>query len=422
MGEGRLDEALGMLHQAFDRQPSIDAVRGLAEGYAMRGNWDKAEQYARAWISFDPRSDAARFLLVIVLTVLGRRGDASREAEVATSVNPSGPLAWAALCYTRLPTRDPRKGARPNLEAAKWAANKCAEFDPDGLLTQAICWLIAMAANDPDPKLPAAMPGPGQSSLDALRWLGTAEHSLGFDASALFFYIRILRFEPQDRLALARAVQLARANTTLTGALVSSPWMIAALPAQLGLGNLYQYARAFVDRRELPPPIVATLRTEILWRRAHSMLRPLLGAALTAAGVYWVYAGQVEPNGGKVVGGDALALAGLWLLGSWIHARWRLRHPRRDKQLVDLSPELLDLLRRDTLPLKARSPVWPLSAAVLGSLGTFFFSMGFTAAPEDRPFGLISGPVMVGVGVWVVTRWLRLRWRLRNLAIRGRRR
>jgi tetratricopeptide (TPR) repeat protein len=414
LDEGRLDVALRRLHQAFDHQPSLEAVRGLAEAYAYRGNWDKAEQYARAWISFDPRSDPARLFLVIVLIVLGKRADAAREAQVATSVNPSGPLAWAAHCYSSLPTRDPGKRARPNLEQAKSAANKCAEFDASGLLTQAICFLIALAGNDSDPKLPVSRPGPDQSSVDALRWLGTAEHSLGFDAAAMFLYTRLLHIDPQDRLALARAVQLTRANTTITGALVSSPWMIAALPAQLGLANLYYYARAFSDRQEFPELVVATLRTEILWRRAHSALRPLLGAALTAAGVYWVYSGDAESNGGKVFGGDVLLWAGLWLLGSWVYALWRLRHPRKGKRLVELTPELLDLLRRDTLPLKARSLVWPLSAGILASLGVFFFSMGFTGAPEDRPFGLISGPVMVGISAWVVTRWLMLRWRLRH--------
>jgi tetratricopeptide (TPR) repeat protein len=92
MGDGRLDAALGLLHPAFDHEASPEAARGLAEAYAFRGNWDKAERYARAWISADPESDAARLFLVIVLAVLGRSSDAAHEAAVATSVHPGSPL------------------------------------------------------------------------------------------------------------------------------------------------------------------------------------------------------------------------------------------------------------------------------------------------------------------------------------------
>jgi Tetratricopeptide repeat len=414
MGEGRLDAALGLLHPAFDHESSPEAARGLAEVYVFRGNWDKAERYARAWISADPESDAARLFLVIVLAVLGRSSDAAHEAAVATSVHPGSPLGWAALSYAYLPSREPRKGIRVNVDHARWAAGRCAELDPDGLLTQAIYALIAVAANDRAPQFPSAGPDQNPSSLDAIRWLGTAEHSLGYDATALALYDVILDAEPHDQLALARAVQLAHANTTFAGLLVSNPWVIAVLPAQLGLGNLYQYLRGFGERQYLPQRIAATLRTAILWRRAHSARRPLLGAVLAAAAIYWIYRSQVEPNAGKAVGGGMLLCAAAWLLGSWIYARWRLRY-RPGQQLVDLSPVLIDLLRQDTLPLKARTLAWPLAAAVLASFGVFFLFMGFTDDDlEDRPFGLLAGPVMLGVSLWVATRWLLLHWRLRH--------
>jgi Tetratricopeptide repeat len=324
----------GRLHPAFDHEPSSEAAHGLAEAYAFRGSWDKAERYARAWISADPESDAARLFLVIVLAVLGRSSDAAHEAAVATSVHPGSPLGWAALSYACLPSREPRKGVRTNVDYARWAAGRCAELDPDGSLTQAIYALIAVAANDRAPQFPSA--GPGQ--------------------------------------------------------------------------NL----RGFGERQFLPQRVAATLRTAILRRRAHSTMRPLLGMVVTAAAIYWIYRGQVEPNAGKAVGGGMLLCAGAWLLGSWVYARRRLRH-RRSRQLVDLSPNLIDLLRQDTLPLKARTSAWPLAAAVLASLGVFFLFMGFTDGdPEDRPLGLLAGPVVLGVSLWVATRWLLLHWRLRH--------
>jgi tetratricopeptide (TPR) repeat protein len=415
MREGRLDEALGMLHQAFERRQTPEVARGLAEFYALRGNWDKSEHFARTWIAIDPRSDAARLLLVIVLTVLGRPADAVHEAGVATSVNPTSSLAWAALSYAGLPTRSPPKGRRVNVDQSRQAAQRCVELDRDRLLSQAIYGLIWFAVNEPEPHLPARQPDPDPLSVDAVRWLATAEHSLGFDGAALFLYGLVLAVEPRDQLALARAVQLARANTTFSGLLVSNPWVIAFLPAQLGISNLYHYARGYADRRQLPGRVAETLRTDILRRRAHSAIRPLLGVALPAAGAYWVYQGQIEANGGKVIGGYALACSGIWLLGSWIYARWRLRFRRR--QHADLSPHLVEALGRDTLPLKARSLAWPLAAALLGWLGGFFVYMGFTDAdPTNRPLGLIAGPYMLGVSIWVMTRWLVLRWRLRHLS------
>jgi hypothetical protein len=406
--DGRVDEALRLLLSEHDSLP-----QDLAHVYVLRGNWDKAELHARSWVSAEPASGAARLLHVIVLTVLGRGVDAALEAQLATAADPGSALAWAAAAYCGLPARDPRKGARPDVERSWQAARRCAELDHDGLLSQALHMLIAFAANDPAPPFPSATRAADPSVVDAIRWLATAEHSLGFDATALVLYQVLLLIDPGDRLAMARAVQIARANTTFTGLLVSNPWMIAALPAQLGIGNLYLYLRGIGFRQYLPRQVALTLRTEILWRRAHSVVRPLLGAMLCSGAGYWIYRGQVESSYGKSFAGQAVLCAGLWLLGSWAYARWRLR---RRQGLADLSPGLIDLVRRDTLPLKARAFTWPLAASILAGLGIFFFAMGFTAAVEDRPLGLVAGPVMFGVSLWVATRWLLLHWRLRHPA------
>src|SRR5262245_11806096 len=78
---GRMGEAIGLLHAAVVRESSPEAVRTLAEAYALRGNWDKALEYARRWVSLEPGSDAGRLFLVIVLNVSGRRHNARQEAE-----------------------------------------------------------------------------------------------------------------------------------------------------------------------------------------------------------------------------------------------------------------------------------------------------------------------------------------------------
>src|SRR5262245_17818994 len=82
--QGRLEEVVRDLRRAADTAAPATVI-ALAGAYALRGNWDRAERYARLSIAGDPTSDAARCLLVIALTVRKRRHEAIREAHAAVA-------------------------------------------------------------------------------------------------------------------------------------------------------------------------------------------------------------------------------------------------------------------------------------------------------------------------------------------------
>jgi hypothetical protein len=87
----------------------------------------------------------------------------------------------------------------------------------------------------------------------------------------------------------------------------------------------------------------------MLRRRARSFVRLVVGAFLLAAGTYWNYRLMVEPDSPVAFDGSLLVVPGLWLTGTWVYARWRLRHARTT--LVDLSQDVMDLVGSDTLPM-----------------------------------------------------------------------
>jgi tetratricopeptide (TPR) repeat protein len=409
--QGRLEEVVKDLRQSADTSPP-EMVGALAGAYALRGSWDRAERYARSWIAGDPTSDAARCLLVIALTVRKRRQEAIREARDAVAAFPDSAAAWATLCYAQLPTRSPRRWARPNVDYPWQFALRCIELNRDGLLGQAVRALVGAAADDTIRLVTPTEAGPVE--IDVVRWLGTAEYALGNAGVALLLFDLVLDVDDQDQLAMARAVQIARAGTTLSGMLTGGgPWAIAFLPAQLTLSNLVTLLTGFGNRRHVPARVARVLNADQCWRRSHSVVRPLIAAALLLWGGVWAYRGLVHHDFELGYGSVFLLAAAAAFGVSWVVAvvRWMRGGRRAEEQL---SPVLRDLIGVDTVPRRARSMAWPFAAAFLAYLGIFFLVMGFAAESEgDRPVGLLGGSASLAVTVWVLVRWIRVRRRLR---------
>jgi tetratricopeptide (TPR) repeat protein len=398
---GRLDEALSQLHRAVAVTPTAETHQALAEAYAYRGNWDKAILHIRSAIGQAPSAELPRCLLAIALAVDGRWQDTVQEAEIAVSRYPASTLSWAALSYAQVASRKGQpKGV--GLARARWAADRCVALDPTAAISHVAQHIVRSEMSNSASILPDAayMAAATSSTIEPIRWLAAAQHSRGDPVTAVFLYDLVVAVDPQDQLAWARGIRAARAMTTIAG-LVSrwSVWRIPLIPIAplIGLSFLYQSVRTYLNRRHLPPLIKSGLRTERLWRRSH-WARPLVGVVMIATGVYLLQ--------------TPLLALGVGLIALWVHARWRLRYPS-EKTAAELSTDAFKLIQRD--PRHARSLAWPVAGLSVAAFGVVGVQAGFV---DRDPFELTAGSIVTGVGLWLLARWLILRWSLRPPAAR----